>query len=67
MKESDMNPISEEMYMGCCCPPTCRCKQFSIGLKVKMEEPKGPTLDSSEEVASLACCCDIGLDITISD
>ena len=67
MKESVGNPVDEEIYMGCRCPPACKCKKFSIGLKVQMEAPKGPVLDNSEEIASLSCCCDIGLDIPISD
>ena len=67
IKEKSVNPSSEEIYMGCRCPPTCRCKKFSVGLKMQAEELKGPLLDSSEEIASLSCCCDIELDIYISD
>ena len=68
MDSSGGNPVDEGVYMGCRCPPTCRCKKFSVGLKVQMEEPKGPTLNASEEIASVSCCCDIGLmDIPISD
>lgn len=67
IKEKSVNPNSEEIYMGCRCPPTCRCKKFSVGLKMQAEELKGPLLDSSEEIASLSCCCDIELDIYISD
>ena len=69
MKKSAGNTADDgEISMGCHCPPTCRCKKFSIGIKVQTEEPKGPTLDTSEEIASVSCCCDIELmDIPISD
>ena len=56
------------MYMGCRCPPSCRCKQFSIGLEVQTEKPKASILDSAQEIATLSCCCDIELqDVTISE
>ena len=67
IKEKSVNPNTEEIYMGCRCPPSCRCKKFSVGLKMQAEEVKGPLLDSSEEIASLSCCCDTELDIYISE
>lgn len=62
MKNGGFNPECDEIFMGCRCPPTCRCKKFSIGLKVQMEESKGPILDPTQKVATLPCCCGIGFD-----
>lgn len=54
--------VDEEIVsIGCRCPPACRCKTFSIGLKVQETELKGPSLNASKEIGSLPCCCNVEL------
>lgn len=44
--------------VSCRCPPTCKCKRFSLSLEVQTNETIGSLFKSSEEISCISCCCD---------